>query len=827
MSYSRSSRKRTYRAITPDTQTPSSEENSFDTFMTDDSTFPFYLRDDSSRVNAEETVEEDGSNEQEERVEEQSSSSSASENTQTELEKFKALIAQEEYTDAMKLISDPSVKAHVIKMGAHYLKLFRKKAPLANELIEMSEVRKQIILPEHSKNLQVFINGAYPGSIELLFDYIIKESPEWLKTQGASDIVNIIINKLMTKPSTVLAPLLAKILKKNPNILLNVADDSDKDFPPPQNNYKKFLKKYFDKKGNLIESKSNDQSNCTKFYLNVGSQRLDALKDDEKMSESTASATLIKTTETNEIYFGGYRAGDAWRWNRVDGCRVYFTDELKTEKTPHGSISAIGYTRGDCYVVVLDASSNSAKTAKLFYISLDKRVTSVDFRFNEAGASYKNFVKGLDLQNKKAGMMIHLSEKDIDTYITANTGHAPASVGLFSHIKFSGNCQLANAIELDGNDPAQRKKSDKKIAEEKCERKAEIVERIYRYTLPMHYPISSTPDKLRMIVNRDESHRKKTLGKEIKKIKPVLKSYEENMKRLYLMVLLLHVEKAKGSFLKDSSYDLMPIIMRMLNIKITREEIVKKSNDKKIVKMLQKLSLSEVKHEKKSSSSLQKTSKAPTLFAKQAQPRDVIDGLLSSYYSFSSKESVKSLAGQLEKSTGHFGFKCKDVPRDGLCLIHSIIDQLELRSSGYPDDLDIPTIDELKESLLAHILENLHTYNALRTGIQSGTLVNQALSYQQNWSATIGDIAPLALARALNINVVIISSDQNAEPVIIKRRDAKATVYLGHEGTSHYQSLERHIRGMRPPKDINYLMAKAPFDDWVCVQQQSRAVVKR
>lgn len=144
--------------------------------------------------------------------------------------------------------------------------------------------------------------------------------------------------------------------------------------------------------------------------------------------------------------------------------------------------------------------------------------------------------------------------------------------------------------------------------------------------------------------------------------------------------------------------------------------------------------------------------------------------------SMEAEKSASAIA--LAANAKKFGYQCEDVPREGNCFYHSISEQLKREAK-----VSIPH-QRLRELTVQHVLENVNLYSAATEGSMH-TFIDR-MSQPGEWA---DGVHVQALSRALNVNLVIIRSD-DAKPTIVRRATvAVPTLYLGYHVGLHYQSL--------------------------------------
>ena len=121
-----------------------------------------------------------------------------------------------------------------------------------------------------------------------------------------------------------------------------------------------------------------------------------------------------------------------------------------------------------------------------------------------------------------------------------------------------------------------------------------------------------------------------------------------------------------------------------------------------------------------------------------------------------------------------FGFELEDVPGDGNCFFDAI--SKSLNSSEFD-----PVA--LRRLVARHISEYATSYEGFVEDDFDQFLAR--ISQDGEWA---DHLLIQALSRELNVNIVLLRSDQ-AEPTIIKQSDADRTLYLGYQVGWHFQSL--------------------------------------
>lgn len=138
-----------------------------------------------------------------------------------------------------------------------------------------------------------------------------------------------------------------------------------------------------------------------------------------------------------------------------------------------------------------------------------------------------------------------------------------------------------------------------------------------------------------------------------------------------------------------------------------------------------------------------------------------------------------SLVTELTNEAKKWGLTSKDMPRDGNCFFHAVVDQLKLHTANSTE-----TYVTLREKAIAHILSKPEKYKNFIVG-DFNKFINENME-NRTWADAV---MITALAETLNVTLVLVRSDHD-KPNIIKQPDAKAVLYLGYEVGYHYQSLQ-------------------------------------
>lgn len=165
---------------------------------------------------------------------------------------------------------------------------------------------------------------------------------------------------------------------------------------------------------------------------------------------------------------------------------------------------------------------------------------------------------------------------------------------------------------------------------------------------------------------------------------------------------------------------------------------------------------------------------------------------------------------QLNTLLGSQGLKVHEIARDGNCFYRAVAHQLNsIRGC------DTFTHEGLREMAVNHVITNIDFYKQFITGDVSSFILNS--SEHGKWAE---DIMPQALARALNINLIVINSN-GSNPVVIKRGNELDHVTLGYEVGAHYGSVVCTGDRQKPWPYLHGLVENAKLDDFIPVSQAS------
>ncbi len=142
---------------------------------------------------------------------------------------------------------------------------------------------------------------------------------------------------------------------------------------------------------------------------------------------------------------------------------------------------------------------------------------------------------------------------------------------------------------------------------------------------------------------------------------------------------------------------------------------------------------------------------------------------------------TKAEEEKLANNAAKYGFTLQSVPGDGNCFFHAVLDQLKrLELAGEWN------FGSLRELAVNHMQANSAEYSNSLDGTMEAYITNMRRS------GTYADhLVIVALARALDVNLVIIRDDDTSPQVVRKSpRAGASTLYLGYqERKQHYYSL--------------------------------------
>jgi hypothetical protein len=169
------------------------------------------------------------------------------------------------------------------------------------------------------------------------------------------------------------------------------------------------------------------------------------------------------------------------------------------------------------------------------------------------------------------------------------------------------------------------------------------------------------------------------------------------------------------------------------------------------------------------------------------------------------KEKTVQTNNNLEANANRYGHRCKDVPGDGNCFFHAILDQLQRID---PIAYHATTTKELRERTTQHVFDHFDLY---RDAIDDDPNIFMSKIVQDRvWA---DHIMILALSRTLNMTLVIIRDD-GADPTVIRQNDSEKIIYLGYQVGVHYQSLVFDRRLNKPMDTINEHIENESIDNF-------------
>lgn len=175
------------------------------------------------------------------------------------------------------------------------------------------------------------------------------------------------------------------------------------------------------------------------------------------------------------------------------------------------------------------------------------------------------------------------------------------------------------------------------------------------------------------------------------------------------------------------------------------------------------------------------------------------------------KEGINlSSSARLVQNAASFGMEVRNVPGDGNCFFHAVALALN----------DGKKYEDVRRIVAQHVRDNIELYDEFITEGQDAFLRN--ISQGGTWA---DHVVILALSRVLNINIVLVRSD-DADPIIIRQNNATNTIYLGYEVNHHYQLLSgisnESLRALFEAAEVDDLGNTALRDE----EDDSQALVK-
>lgn len=139
-----------------------------------------------------------------------------------------------------------------------------------------------------------------------------------------------------------------------------------------------------------------------------------------------------------------------------------------------------------------------------------------------------------------------------------------------------------------------------------------------------------------------------------------------------------------------------------------------------------------------------------------------------------------------------WGLTPVEVSRDGNCLFYAISHQISLNQRFFASQY---THQTLRALAVSHLSQNKETYknfysmpDSRKEHFSLDQFMDenfQKLSQNEVWA---DDYSVLALARELNVTIVIIPTNIKIQPTIFKSKNSICTFYIFYENGAHYQS---------------------------------------
>lgn len=163
---------------------------------------------------------------------------------------------------------------------------------------------------------------------------------------------------------------------------------------------------------------------------------------------------------------------------------------------------------------------------------------------------------------------------------------------------------------------------------------------------------------------------------------------------------------------------------------------------------------------------------------------------------------------QGEELAKQYGFDCLETEGGGACFFHAVLAQLKQQKSqaALLENDTYHTADTLRESAIAHITKHSGRYIPSLKDNNMQRYIEQARKLDY-WA---DEQLILALARTLNISIVILSTVQ-PDPIIIKIANARTTVFLVNHDNIHFENLIKNPTHI-PSASIETLLEKVNID---------------
>lgn len=145
------------------------------------------------------------------------------------------------------------------------------------------------------------------------------------------------------------------------------------------------------------------------------------------------------------------------------------------------------------------------------------------------------------------------------------------------------------------------------------------------------------------------------------------------------------------------------------------------------------------------------------------------------------QEHKSDQADKLNGLIRPMGFRLQNVLGNGRCFFYAVLHQLQ--NGNLHNQYSNWNEEKLRMSAVQYIVDHQNEFEEF---IPDG--VNSFLNGLIEGKRWADDVSITALSKALNINMIIINSD-NSKPIVKEQSNAVGTVYLGYEVEWHYQSL--------------------------------------
>ncbi|OGT35763.1 MAG: hypothetical protein A3F11_05305 [Gammaproteobacteria bacterium RIFCSPHIGHO2_12_FULL_37_14] len=167
---------------------------------------------------------------------------------------------------------------------------------------------------------------------------------------------------------------------------------------------------------------------------------------------------------------------------------------------------------------------------------------------------------------------------------------------------------------------------------------------------------------------------------------------------------------------------------------------------------------------------------------------------------------VIALGKALRDEAKTWGYEVLDTESDGDCFFHAAADQMIKHLPSSSDPIH-PTV--LRTQTADHIEQHLKEYG----GFMDQETPEKYLDELRKSGTWADHLTILAFSREFNLSLVILQSDGRT-PIIFKRLNPNAILYLGYEIDWHYQSLLFHP-DWQTTKSIQPMIDNAPVDNFI------------